>query len=238
MDDLPDILIEIQKFDDECKSTQSKIDETPHKLAKLEKEIEQAKHALSEKQDRIADIRKNYKMKEGDIAENESKINKLNSQTFVVKTNEEYRAMISEIEFLKKKNEKTEDEMLNLLEEEETLKNSLSTIKVETDEYIKERTAKTRSLNKEKEELTEKLGQAEINFANCFNKLPNDIKNMYNKIKNVRGKAVCLIEDETCTGCSTILTPQFFNELKKRQEILLCDNCGRILIYAAINKKK
>lgn len=233
MEKVLDILIKIQNFDDEIKNAKSKIDEIPNKITTIEKEIEKAKLTLQEKQSRIHNIRKDYKIKEGDIAENENKINKLNTQTFAVKTNEEYRAIINEIGYLKKENERTENEMIGLLEEEEKLKKTIGEIETETNEFINKTMEEINNLKITKEKLTEKLEQTEIDFDKNFNELPDDIKELYRKIKKVRGKVVCLIDNETCTGCYANLTPQFFNELKKRKEILLCDNCGRILIYAA-----
>ncbi len=203
MENVLDILIKIQNLDNEIKVTKIQIDKIPNKITTLEKEIEKTKLALEEKQNRMQDIRKTYKIKEGDIAENDSKMSKLNNQTFAVKTNEEYRALINEIDYLKKANKKA---------------NEISELK------------------RNREELTKKSEQMKISFDEYFNKLPDDVTELYNKIKKVRGNVVCLIDNETCTGCYANLTLQFFNELKKKEEILLCDNCGRILIYAVLNE--
>ena len=237
MEDILDILIIIQRLDDRLKDTKSEIEVIPNKITNLEKEISEANTALREKTSRIEEIRKIYKMKEGDIAENESKITKLNSQTFAVKTNEEYRAILNEVDFLKKENEKIEDEMINLLEEEEKLKSSIAQFEIETKEYVKKKSDEIEVIKKRNEELTERLAQLEADFKTNFGKLPVEIKEQYNKIKKFRGNAVCLIHDQTCTGCYANLTPQFLNELKKRDNLLLCDSCGRILVYAEPEKE-
>ncbi len=236
MEDVLGLLVKIQKLDYEIKNTQSEIDEIPLKIATLEKEIEKAKRTVQEKHGRMQNIRKDYKMKEGDLGENENKINKLNSQTFAVKTNEEYRAIINEIDYLKQENRQIEDKMINLLEEEEKLKNTIGKLENETKEFVNKRENGISNLKKRKEELIEKSKQLKVNFDEYFKKLPNSVKELYKKIKKVRGKVVCLISNETCTGCYANLTPQFLNELKRGKEILLCDNCGRILIYAAIDE--
>lgn len=231
MEEILDLLIKIQLADNELKDTQSAIENIPTKIETLESEIQEVKDSLSDRQQRIQEIRKDYKMKEGDIAENESKINKLNTQTFAVKTNEEYRAIINEIEFLKSENKKIEDTMISLLEEEEALKATLEKAESETAEYIQIRQQKLDALHAEKDALTKKLDVTRTNFDNTFARLPDDVKELYQKIKKVRGNAVSLIIDQICTGCSSILTPQVLNELKKRSEIMTCDNCGRILIF-------
>lgn len=236
MENVLDILIKIQNLDNEIKVTKIQIDKIPNKITTLEKEIEKTKLALEEKQNRMQDIRKTYKIKEGDIAENDSKMSKLNNQTFAVKTNEEYRALINEIDYLKKANKKVEDEMINLLEEEEKSKNTIGKTEAESKEFVDKKANEISELKRNREELTKKSEQMKISFDEYFNKLPDDVTELYNKIKKVRGNVVCLIDNETCTGCYANLTLQFFNELKKKEEILLCDNCGRILIYAVLNE--
>jgi predicted nucleic acid-binding Zn-ribbon protein len=236
MENILDILITIQRLDDEIKDTISGIELIPAKIEDLEKEKKEAGNALDERINRIQEIRKVYKIKEGDIAGNESKTTKLNNQTFAVKTNEEYRALLNEVDFLKKENEKTEDEMIKLLEEEEQLKKSVEQFESETKDLIRKKSEEIDNAHKHNEELIEHLAKLKADFDTHFGKLPKDISEQYNKIKKVRGNAVCLIHDETCTGCFANLTPQFLNELKKRNELLLCGSCGRILIYTDPDK--
>ena len=120
----------------------------------------------------------------------------------------------------------------------EKLKNTIGEIEAETTNFVNEKTNAISLLKKNREELVEKFEQLKTRFDESFAKLPQDVKGLYEKIKRVRGNAVSLIENETCAGCSSILTPQFLNELKKRSEILLCDNCGRILIYTTPHEKE
>ena len=54
----------------------------------------------------------------------------------------------------------------------------------------------------------------------------------YERIKDGRGgHAVVVISGEVCAGCHTTLPPQFAAEIRKGDEILTCENCGRILIW-------
>jgi predicted nucleic acid-binding Zn-ribbon protein len=236
MEDILDLLVTIQRLDDEIKETQATIQEIPHTISKLEKAIEDANTDFQEKSDRIKEIKKMYKIKEGDIAENENKITKLNSQTFSVKTNEEYRAIIAEIDYLKKENENIEDGMMALLEEEEQLKSVVKKIEDETKNIVESKKTEIMNLEKERDTLIAKQQQAKISFDEHFKKLPHDIQEVYRRISNVRDRVVCVITNTTCTGCYANLTFQFLNELKKRNKVLLCDNCGRILIFVPPTK--
>jgi predicted nucleic acid-binding Zn-ribbon protein len=135
------------------------------------------------------------------------------------------------VEFLKKRNRELEDEMLSILEEEEKVENSIDRSRAEAKEYEDTKKTKIEELKNERESMQERQKTAEVKLKDNLTKLPDDLRELYNRIARVRGKAVCMITDNTCTGCYANLTHQFLNELKKRNKILLCDNCGRILVY-------
>lgn len=231
MEEVLELLIKIQDLGDEIKKNELNLKEIPNKITKLEKEIDRSNTHLNQTKNRTQEVKKLYKIKEGDIAENEEKINKLNQQVFSVKTNEEYRAILNEIEYLKQTNRKIEDEMIKLLEEDEQLKNELANLEKETKDYIDKKTSEINNLKKDKEVLLEKQQLSKFLYEDNLKKLPEDVKNIYQRIAQARGNAVCLITDNTCTGCYANLTPQVMNELRKKDKILLCDSCGRILVY-------
>jgi len=238
MTDILNTLVRIQRLDSDIEQTQKEIETIPQKIAGLEKDVEKTKRLLQDKKKRVQEISKEYKSKEGDIAANETKIEKLNSQTFAVKTNEEYRAILHEVEFLKTENKKIEDDMITMLEEEEKLNSTLGAFEKETANTVNKRTREIENLKKHKETLLHNVETMKSEFEELFNQLPEDTRELYQKIKNVRGKAVCLVENETCTGCYASLTPQFMNELKERKEILLCAHCGRILVFTPPDTNK
>ncbi|UCD06643.1 MAG: hypothetical protein JSV98_05280 [candidate division WOR-3 bacterium] len=233
MESTLDLLLKIQSLSDEVADAKTQLTQIPQEIAKLEKQIKIREEELKTAEARIIDLKKTYKLKEIEIADNEEKMEKLNTQTFAVKTNEEYRAILNEVDFLKKRNKEIEDEMLGFMEEEEKLKNSIDAIRAETKEFTDSTRSKITELENRRESLTEQQKSAEANLMDNLTKLPDDVRTLYKRIAEVRDKTVCAIVDNTCTGCYANLTHQFLNELKKRNRILLCDNCGRILVYTS-----
>jgi len=231
METVLDLLVKIQSLDDEIEDTDAQLKQIPQQIEKLEKQINIREEDLKSAENRIMELKKTYKLKELEIVDNEDKTSKLNTQTFAVKTNEEYRALLNEVDFLRKKNREIEDEMIVLMEEEEKLKNSIDKIRAETKEFGDITQGKIADLRKNSGMLIEKQKMAKAGFDDNFAKLPNDVKDLYARITKARDKAVCPIIDNTCTGCYANLTHQFLNELKQRNKILLCGNCGRILVY-------
>jgi predicted nucleic acid-binding Zn-ribbon protein len=226
-----DLLVKIQGLDYEAKEAKARLTQIPKEIARLEKEIKAKEEELTHSETRMQELKKTYKLKELEIADNEGKINKLNTQTFAVKTNEEYRAILNEVEFLKKRNRELEDEMLSMLEEEEKIENTIDHSRTEAKDYVNTKKTKIEELKNEHELMQEKQKTAEVKLKDNLAKLPDDLQELYSRIARSRGTAVCMITDNTCTGCFANLTHQFLNELKKRNKILVCDNCGRILVY-------
>jgi len=58
---------------------------------------------------------------------------------------------------------------------------------------------------------------------------------LYQRIsKRIRdGVAVAEARNGACTACFMALRPQMMAEVRRGMEIITCDNCNRILYYAA-----
>jgi|UniRef100_A0A7V3RHP5 predicted nucleic acid-binding Zn-ribbon protein len=232
MEEVLECLTRIKDLDEEIKKNEQRLKSIPEKIKTLQKEIEKKNAQLTQMKNRLVEIKKLYKLKEVDINENESKINKLNQQIHSVKTNEEYRAILKEIEFLKNTRLAIEEEMINLLEEEEKLKGSIGELEKETKEFVQAKTLEIQRLESEQKEISEEQTKKRFMFEDEIKKLPEDIRKVYERISSARERAICIVTDDgICTGCYTNITPQTLNELKKRNKFILCDSCGRILIY-------
>ncbi len=58
----------------------------------------------------------------------------------------------------------------------------------------------------------------------------------YEKIrKNYRnGLAVVPVERDACGGCFYSIPPQKQSEIKQRKKVMVCENCGRILVDSVL----
>ncbi|MEJ2356164.1 MAG: C4-type zinc ribbon domain-containing protein, partial [candidate division WOR-3 bacterium] len=57
----------------------------------------------------------------------------------------------------------------------------------------------------------------------------------YSRIKESRGTGASVIEDSECAECHSTIPPQLFAEVRKGNRIIVCQSCGRILIYKWID---
>ncbi len=231
MEEILDILLRVHHLEAEIKESEKRLSDIPLRIAKLEAEIEKTSADLIHKKERLQEIKTSYKMHEGDIQENEEKAKKLNTQTLTVKTNEEYRAMQKEIDYLRDHNKTIEEEMMALLEEEEQLKGSLAKLSTEVQAATAVKRGEIETLTKEKNELEEETALTRAQYEDEKLKLPPDVLIIYERVSKARGNAISLVKDNSCTGCYAHITHQILNELQKKHKLHLCEGCGRILLF-------
>jgi predicted nucleic acid-binding Zn-ribbon protein len=107
------------------------------------------------------------------------------------------------------------------------------------DKAKKNLTAKETILTNKKGEL-EKIIASTEKEENHFNKLSAEARekveprllHSYDRIrKNYRnGLSVVPVERDACGGCFNAIPPQRQSEIKQRKKIIVCENCGRILV--------
>ena len=59
-----------------------------------------------------------------------------------------------------------------------------------------------------------------------FDRIRNNYRN---------GLAVVAVDRDSCGGCFHAIPPQKQSEIKLRKKIIVCENCGRILVDSDLN---
>src|SRR5690349_3246010 len=120
---LPDLklVIRLQEIDNRLAELAREIAALPVHIAEIEKKLVSHERKLEADRAALAANQKERKKCEGDIQMQEQKISKLKDQMLQVKTNEQYRAFQTEIEFCKTEIRKSEDRILELMTESEPL---------------------------------------------------------------------------------------------------------------------
>ncbi|MDB5230839.1 MAG: hypothetical protein JWN76_1644, partial [Chitinophagaceae bacterium] len=104
--------------------------------------------------------------------------------------------------------------------------------------------AKETVLNGKKGELEKIIADTEKEESHFRQLSDNARKGMddrllfsYDRIrKNYRnGLAVVPVERDACGGCYNSIPPQKQSEIRQRKKVMVCENCGRILIDDDLN---
>jgi len=166
--------------------------------------------------------RKQHEMAVQDL---EAKRSKYKGQLMEVKTNKEYTAMLHEIEGVEREIRSREDQILQEMEQAETL---VAEAKKEQDEKSK---AEGRILDERARTLQEELARVTATRDAVAQGVPQARLDLFRRVARLRGDALAEARDERCEACHVRLRPQMFMELKRNEEVVQCPSCGRVLYY-------
>lgn len=206
-----DLPIEIQDLEDEVLGLHTRLERYTTEIKDNEKKIAAGKNAIEEaklKLDKKAEQQKQVvNNREYEILSKEIENLELDIQIYEKNINDANY----EIE-----NKKSELEALSALIEEKN--EDLRLKKTELDQIIVE-------TKKEEEDLR-------VSAKNLEDGIDNRLLTAFKRIrKNARnGLAVVPIERNACSGCFSKVPPQRQLDIRQRKKIIVCENCGRIIV--------
>ena len=113
--------VRLQEVDIRQAELSKEIASLPKHIAEIEKKLETHQRKLDADRAALSANQKDRKKLEGDIQTHEQKISKLKDQMLLAKTNDQYKAFQHEIEFCNTEIRHSEDRILDLMSESETL---------------------------------------------------------------------------------------------------------------------
>ena len=225
-------LIRLQSIDSSIQELRGRIDRFPGISKALDEKLRSTQAGLDAAKERTKNNQATRKKLEADITAIEAKISKYREQMLSVKTNEEYRALQHEIEHAQKAIRKVEDDILNLMQEAETvqveIKTAESRLKEDQQKVNVERTALEQQNKQDISALDGYLKERkEIETS-----ISSDLIPRYERVRKHRGGvAVAAARDYVCELCQVRIRPQVFQEIRKNDQIIWCDACQRILYF-------
>lgn len=227
-----DKLLELQRLDQAIARLEAEGRAIPQEIQALEARLTEARAGLDQAKAKADQIQKERRAKERELDEATINIKKKQARLFEIKTNEEYSAVLKEIESLKEKSSKLEEEILNLLEKGDvaakTVTDAEKGFKAAEALHQNERTEKEGQLARLRQELAN-LQEARKGQAS---RLDTDLLRQYTRLRKSRGVAVVAVKDGSCGGCGISLTPQTYSEVRRNDRMFTCSSCNRILYFA------
>ena len=230
---LPDIAsaVRLQEVDIRLTELAKEIASLPKHIAEIEKKLEAHQRKLDADRAALTANQKDRKKLEGDIQIQEQKISKLKDQMLQAKTNEVYQAFQHEIGFCQAEIRRAEDRILDLMGESEELEKNVKAadvaLKAEKTQVEAEK-QQTRARTEADQKALDELEAAKKSIVVSMN--PSVYKN-YERIRSRRGLAVAEVLDGRCSVCHIAVRPQYLQDLKRGEQVQVCESCQRILYY-------
>jgi predicted nucleic acid-binding Zn-ribbon protein len=201
----------------------------PQAIAEQEAKLAASREAVASGHRTVEDAEKRRRARESELEDANVKRGKLQAQSALVKTNQEYTAMLHEIEGVGRRMAELEDEILEAMEQADSTRAELVT--VESDQRTVER-----EIGKAIAELRARLAVVEGELAvrrgdeaRHLAELGADARGTYARVKRVRGTGTARIRGRSCVGCNRDVPYELINRIRAG-EIHSCSNCNRILV--------
>jgi len=230
---LPDIenLLKLQDADKEIQRLQAEVAELPKRVAAIEQQLAGTKAQLDKAQASVKTDEAARRKYDTNIKDLREKISKYRDQSLAVKTNDQYKALLHEIQFAEKEISANEDKILELMvnadAREKEVKAAQAELKAETAEIEKEKEQAHQRTAEDEKLLTEWRGKRD----QLRSGIREDLLRHYERVSKFRGSGISEVRDHKCMACQVMLRPQTYNDVRSGKETVVCDSCQRILYF-------
>jgi predicted nucleic acid-binding Zn-ribbon protein len=224
-------LLELQEHDLRIQRIESELKDIPERKAQELERLNNHTAALKAAEDALQVRQADLKQHELDVQVKKDKISKLRGQQMELKTNKEFKTMSSEIETIEKAIRRDEDGELVIMETIETARaevaarrRDLEAEKAVVMEDVKVLDDRIAALDAER-----KAEQAARHEAQKG--LDPEWRRRYEAVLKSKRSGAALVSAEAgiCGGCHMALPPYQQHAARKRQEMVVCGYCGRML---------
>ena len=223
-------LINLQKLDKEIANVSLFLENIPSKTEEINKKIETSSQIVTLAKEKMIQNQKKRRDLEAAVKDIKEQISKYNRQLNEVKTNKEYSILLKEIEEAKQKDNDMEEEIISKMLSADEIEDEIKTASQKYSEAEEKFSKEKDVLQQEKKKSEAKRDKLDQKKEKLVPKIPSDQVSLYLKIyKRNSGIALSPVKEEFCSLCHLRIRPQVINELKGKEKIILCENCGRIL---------
>jgi predicted nucleic acid-binding Zn-ribbon protein len=226
-------LIALQDADTSIRRLQAELESIPRRRAEIESEFDQRAFEFKALENTRDVARASRGQLDKELAEQRARAEKAERDLMSSTNPKVYEAAIREIDAAKKHVSELETKILEQMEAAEKAEQSLAEREPELARLLAERDERLKSFEEQMRAQGQEIERRRQERERLFAGLPPGIKGTYQRIiTRIRdGVAVAEARNASCSACFMALRPQVMAQIRRGDEIIICDNCNRILYY-------
>jgi predicted nucleic acid-binding Zn-ribbon protein len=230
-------LVRLQKIDSKLDEIKILKGELPMEVSDLEDELQGLNSRRTRVEEEINGISDFIEQKKNAIKDAEALVKKYEKQSEAVKNSREFEAINKEIEMQTLEGKLADKHIRDANEELAEKARALDVVK-------KQIATRETTLAHKKGELDKIIAETEkeekhfLDIADDARKDTDDrLLYSYDRIRKSyrNGLAVVPVVRDACGGCFNAIPPQRQSEIRQRKKVMICENCGRILVDDELN---
>jgi len=226
-------LIALQNLDSTIRKLEKDQEAIPERRAEIEREFDQRAFEIRALETRRDEAKHTRARLENEVVEQRGRAERAERNLMSSKKQDEYTAAIREADAARKQISALETQILEQLESLEQAEAALNERADEIATLNSDREARLKAFDNESGTIGDRLAASRKERDEVFASLPKAMSGMYARIKaRIRdGVAVAEARNRSCTACFMSLRPQVMAEIRRGEDVITCDNCGRILFF-------
>lgn len=226
-------LIALQNIDTRIRQLQAELDAIPQRRAAIEKEFDQRAVEFNAIETRRNDAREKRLRLDAEVAEMRAHAERAERNLMASTNEKDYTAAIRELDATRKQISNLETQILEQMEVSEQGDKDIQQHEPEITKLRGELEEKLKAFESQTHGQSEELAARRTERERLLAALPKSMSALYNRISaRIRdGIAVTEARHGSCTACFMSLRPQVMAEIRRGDEVIICDNCNRILYY-------
>lgn len=226
------LLWRLQECETEARALEEGLARMPQALERARGEQAVREADLKARETELQEMQKKRRGLEKDVEAAEQKIRENSTRQIQARTNAELDALKKEGGYFHEQKSALETKILESFDAEETQQKRVAEAKV----HLARAQAATAQRQKEIEERAAveraALERKRTEYAGLAEQLTAPVRARFEQIARAKGGlAVVPVQRGACGGCFNALPPQMIVEIRKAEELQICEGCGRLLVW-------
>jgi len=226
------VMVELQGVDQRIHELEKNRERLPRLIKIAGESLREAEGERDAAQARLDELYVLKRSVDGETGTEGEHLRKLKLRSTEIKTNKEYFAHLKEIEDCQKKISRLEESSLELMEKVEKAEAELGEKKNLLDEEQARFGASKTNIESSFASGDAELEELRARRRELMPKLSKESAEIYKDLlRSYPDSTVAEAKGGSCMGCRMILPPQVFNNVRKGESVVTCNNCRRILYF-------
>jgi len=230
------LVYRLQTIDSELAHITQELEASRDALRKKEESLEGLVSLMETEKIELLRLARDRRDREDELRTNEHIISENKKKNKELKHSREIQAFLAEMEFRRDEVERLQDEILRIMETQETLDKALKDREKEIAEKRDELETSRTTAREEAAARMDRVRNLEEEKVRLSDQFPDALFQQYSRLQKSHrnGLVVSRIQNGTCEVCRMTLPPRTLTEVKKRQKIVPCLHCQRWLFLEEI----
>lgn len=224
-------LMDLQNLDRKLDRTRADLDSIPGEMMIHRKEMDAHENSLTQFETALESCRKSQSSLKSEQQDFRTRVSEYRTKLLSIRTNDEYRAMLKQIDYALGRIDDMDTGLLELMEEEENLEGRLEKARRDLERYRSRYESRCEMLSGRRHQLESQLDRLTREREAAASRVDLKLLRKYEQARNSgRQEIVVGLKSGACGGCLTNVPPQ--NGVEIRGGCTFdCPMCGCFVVW-------